>query len=194
MKQHLFLLGTLFCGGFVLQGDILSTFDLDLEGWTKDGDLSSVYEWRADAGRDGGGGLYWSDAAISKGDNIFAPIKFRGDLSGYETFTFDLKRGNDAVQSPLEVTFSSSAGSVVVDLGTTYSSTWATYSIDLATEVFPFVDETAVTGIKVKIDLVSGGDVSYVDNVGLLAAVPEPSALGLMLGGIVVVSTLRRRR
>jgi len=191
MKRCIILAAALFSGAFASHAAIYSTFDIDLEGWTKNGDASSTFEWRADAGREGGG-LYWRDAAISAGDNIFAPAKFLGDISVYDTFSFDLRRGNDATQAPLEVTFSSTGGSVLVDFGLDYDSTWQTYVIDLESQVFPLVDETSITSIKIKIDLVTGTDISYVDNVSL---VPEPQYFSMATGlGIFTIAMLCLRR
>src|SRR5262245_55269641 len=76
------------------RGSIVSTFDLDADGWTHSpgGDPLSTVAWSATGGNPGGS-LTLQDQAAGNNDYWRAPAKFLGNFSSSYglTFSFDVK-------------------------------------------------------------------------------------------------------
>lgn len=179
-------------------------FDTDAEGWATSNGGAQV--WVASGGN-GGGWLRVVDAT----DQDFllnAPSAWLGNWSGFAggTLSFDALNVNN--ESPDwapfgEVTITGAAGTVVLDIVAANNppadGQWHRYSVLLAPSAgwagasLPAVLAN-VTSLTIKGEFHAGvTEVVGIDNIQV-TAVPEPASAALLLGGLGLLASLRRKR
>jgi hypothetical protein len=191
---------------------IESTFDTDLDGWTKapGADAASTTLWVATGGNPGGH-LRHSEAADGLVDRIAAPAKFLGDLSDFleGTLSFDRRttiitntsnRNDDVLligagftlrynlpDPTVGVWVSHSilleAGAGWIDTGTNAAPTPTVFSIVLAD----------VEALQLLADFRSGSEGPTFDNIRL-TVIPEPGHAVVIAGLVALLGCLWRRR
>ena len=195
--------------------DIVSTFDVDNEGWrtcnvafafgkaTVDTFLPSGYS--STVGRPGGA-LITSDEAAWQ--FFAAPSKFLGDVSSATRLTFDtFSSANDGLAYPAVVL--TSGTTALYRIGNPPGTGWTSTEISFASSDWSFESAPGgapvtdaqiqsvlsnLTGLYIEADWSSSfDDITGLDNVRLnVAPVPEPTSLGAFALGAVAV--LRRRK
>lgn len=94
----------------------ISTFDRDLDGWTRRGDAGAQLLWIPSGGSPGGFLRYEELGGANRGDSVIAPAKFLGNLGALQgpRFELDFKQlAGPLVQFPVEIRITGS--------GTVYS-------------------------------------------------------------------------
>lgn len=180
-------------------------FATDAEGWSTTN--GGVQTWMA-AGGNGGG---WLQAADSSGDDFLfnAPASWLGNWTGYlgGTLTFDaLNVNNDSPDwAPFgEVTITGAAGTVVLDAvapnNPPADEQWHSFSVSLSPAAGWRGNASLaavlanVTGLTIKGEFHAGvTEVVGIDNIEV-SAVPEPAQAALLLGGLALLASLRRKR
>jgi hypothetical protein len=192
---------------------IESTFDADLDGWTKaaGSDVASTTEWVSTGGNPGGF-LRQNEAADGLVDRIAAPSKFLGNLSGYAggTLSFDVRTNtiSNSSNANNDVLLGGPSGTLRFNLPDPVVNVWTTRSITLAhtggwilvsSGVAPTASEFAgilanVDTLTLLADFRSGPETPSFDNIRL-QAIPEPSTAAAVLGGAALFGlvVLRRR-
>ena len=171
MKAYL-LASFLFFTSFIFSQEvIISTFDVDNEGWTVNGGILYYHG----SGGNPDGFIEFEDDQDGKGV-FLAPGKFLGDLTPYDqgTIKFDLKNtvdnGQDSLSGYGNVKISSSSSSAeknVVPLG--YYSEWTSFTIPLTANDWGLAESgwdsliSDVTEISIQMD----GQWNYYDRSGL---------------------------
>lgn len=193
---------------------IESTFDTDLDGWTKapGSDSGSTLTWVAEGGNPGGF-LRFNEAAQGNTDRIAAPPKFLGDLSGFVGGVFSFDVGTNILSSPISnndnVIFIGAGLTLRYDLPLPTVNTWTNFAIDLQADsgwILTSANRAPtpaefqqvmgdLTAIRLLADFRSGAEQPYFDNIRMVA-IPEPGAgavlaLGALAAGFV---RLRQRR
>jgi hypothetical protein len=158
---------------------VQSTFEVDLDGWTHSG-----------AGGNPGGRLY-IDNSEGPVTYIYAPAKFRGNLSAYESgyFTFDglmVGTGGAPWTSGLDyghVWISNGGTSMFAELAPTQPSTanWESYFRPLFASDWGVSGATFdaimanVTAIRISVEALFGAEIQAIDNVRLEPWIPMSS-------------------
>jgi len=186
-------------GASAAHAAIESTFDADLDGWTKINDVTISH---VATGGNPGGYVRLDDAATGQLFAVRAPAKFLGDLSAAngQTLSFDaivlFQQRNDPLSGFGVVKISSSTDSASLDLGDIPAATWTGYStpLDAATWGKTEADWNAlladVTEIRVELEAINGDEAVGFDNFRI---VPEPASAA-MIGGAGLALLGRRRR
>jgi Laminin B (Domain IV) len=179
-------------------------FDSSAEGWTTTN--GGAQTWVAGGGNGGG----WLRVADDSNDDFLlnAPAAWLGNWSGLlgGTLSFDALNVNN--ESPDwapfgEVVITGAAGSVVLDAVAANQppadGLWHTYSVTLSPAAGWSGASLAavlanVTSLTIKGEFHAGvSEVVGIDNIQV-SAVPEPANAALLLGGIALLATLRRKR
>ena len=190
----------LTCFGGQLYGDVVSTFDADLDGWSANFDVA-----HSDEGGNPGGFAIHTDATDGLA-NIFAPSKFLGNWSSYAELEFDsrlFESGDVSAFRDYNVSVTSSSGTLDWNgTAATGETPWTEFSIPIQETEWTVSGNwneiiSDVTELKIRIELVSNTttgarDVTGIDNVRL-TAVPEPS-FAFILGAAASLLLQRRRR
>lgn len=192
---------------------VTSTFDTDLDGWTKaaGSDAASTTVWVSTGGNPDGF-LRQNEAADGFADRIAAPAKFLGNLSAFNggTLSFDVWTNiiSSALNANTDVILAGPTLSLRFDLPSPVVNTWTPRSMTLShnagwvlqdTGVAPTASEFAgilanVTSLTLLADFRSGPETPGFDNIRL-QAIPEPSAAAWLLGaGALAFVTARLRR
>ena len=171
MKTCLLFSFFFFTSFIFSQEVIISTFDVDNEGWTVNGGILYYHG----SGGNPDGFIEFEDDQDGKGV-FLAPGKFLGDLTPYDqgTIKFDLKNtvdnGQDSLSGYGNVKISSSSSSAeknVVPLG--YYSEWTSFTIPLTANDWGLTESgwdsllSDVTEISIQMD----GQWNYYDRSGL---------------------------
>lgn len=178
---------------------IESTFDADLDGWTKINDVTIAH---VATGGNPGGYAQFDDFATGQLFAARAPAKFLGDLSAAngQTLSFDaivlFQQRNDPLAGFGVVKISSSTDSASLDLGAIPAATWTGYAAPLdaaawgKTEADWYALLADVTEIRVELEAIDGDETVGFDNFRI---VPEPASAA-MIGGAGLALLARRRR
>ena len=189
----------LFLGTPVLAANILSSFDTNSEDWTAAN--AAVFEWRDTDGNPPGqlyidnneGGLAY----------IFAPAKFRGDLTAYigGTVAFDgklLGTGGSFYNNTNfdygSIRISNGATTATLDLApggaVPGTSAWQNFSAPLTAAAWGKTDQqfadllANVTELRIGVEGLFGNEIQGIDNVQI-SAVPGPPAAVLLVTGVL---------
>jgi len=182
-------------------GDVTTTFDADLGGWTSN--TPGEIMW-ADADPEGNpGGYARFEDATTEDTFLIAPAKYLGDwsaLDGVEQLSYDHNviwiTGSAFSRSPHTVTISGPGGQATwTGPFAPRDPGWNTFTAPMAESEWT-VDSGAwnalladVTSLSIRFEQFSNLDISGMDNIILT---PEPATLSLLaLGGLVMI---RRRR
>jgi hypothetical protein len=190
----------------VLSAPIESTFNSTLEDWTATNFVT--FEWRNDDGNPAGY-LYLdnNEAGLAY---IFAPAKFRGDLSAYNggTIFFDgklLGTGGSFYNNTNfdygSIRISNGALTATLDLlpggATAPTGGWQTYQAPLTASAWGKSENdwatllSNVTEIRIGLEALFGNEIQGIDNVRI-DAVPLPGAAWLL--GTALLATVSRAR
>ena len=195
----------LFAGASAAWADTTSTFDVDADGWMISGDsTASVPTFVSDGYIHGtdqttGGVWYW-----------LAPTKFNGDISAYQTLSFDLRmRGSGSLFEDSDVILNGAGLSLHYDFATVpVDASWTSYSVALndtagwrvgslsgafATQAQILSVLGNTSSLRIRGEFITGSDNGDLDNV-ILAAVPEPETYAMMLAGLGLLGAVARRR
>lgn len=178
--------------------DLVSSFDSDLEGWTKINDVTLFHEA---TGGNPDGYMRLVDAVTGVVFSVSAPDKFLGDLSAAdgESMRFDsrlLASSGSALNSFGLVTISGSSGSAELDFADTLTMDWQTFSKPMTAEAWGVTQPqwdallSNVTSITIGLEYIQGSETIGFDN---FTIVPEPTALALLGIGSLLVSRRRHR-
>lgn len=184
---------------------ISSTFDVDDEGWIgRPGEGSLAYV--ATGGNPGGYISITDIGGGSPGSGAFAPGKFLGDLSGFDSGLLSVDMASFAgggTTFPFfgTVEITGAGDSAFFDLTVTAppSNTWVTYSVSLDAAIWGKTElEWAailadVTLIAINTDAFDGADTIGVDNFAI-SSVPVPAAVWLFGSGLIGLIGLSRRK
>lgn len=194
-----------------------STFDADADGWTALGTTGSS-NWSMSSGPFGvqfaGDHISFSDPD-NEWSYFSAPGKFLGDQSaafgGWLQFDSRLVSApGGSLANEAEVVLKGAGLTLAYDAVAALPNTWTSFSINLASGNWR-IGDTFSGGIATDANLqsvlgnltalwINGEYITPVvetialDNVRLVAAVPEPETYGMMLAGLAVVGWAARRR
>jgi len=211
---RILLLGAAIASHTVLAALVIeSTFDTDLDGWTKapGSDNGSSLTWVAEGGNPGGF-LRYNEAAQGNTDRLAAPAKFLGDRTEFIGGIFSFDVGTNILSSPIasteNVIFIGGGLSLRFDLPMPTVNTWTSFSMDLAPDAgwilasanrAPTPAEflqvmSNLTAIHLLADFRSGTEQPYFDNIRL-DSIPEPGSFALLgLGALGALLIHRNRR
>lgn len=190
---------------------IISTFDTDLDGWTKapGSDAGSTVEWVATGGNPGGF-LRLNEAATGNTDRVAAPAKFLGDKSAFIGGDFSMDRKTNILTSPItandDIRLLGAGRTLRIDLPYPAIDVWTTETvalthdagwIDIGTGSPPTSTTFAevmsnLTGIYLLADFRSGAEKPDFDNISM-TAIPEPRAAAALVGVATLWWVVRRR-
>lgn len=177
---------------------VISTFDSDLDGWTRTGD--TTFFGQASPGGNPDGYMRIVDAATGAIIHVKAPAKFLGDQSGYNggalSFDFRVFTGSTSLLTNWgTVTITGSSGSASLDLGSPPGDAWTTYSTPMTAAAWgkSELEWTSLLSDITEIDLyaeaINGGETLGMDNFQIT---PEPASAALLAWG--GLAAMRRRR
>jgi hypothetical protein len=185
--------------------DHVSSFNSGTEGWI--GLDPATDDWTANWQSTGGnpdGYLRGSETSPQGGTGYYiAPSSWGGDWTSYigGTLSYDLKvfsgtsyyavtDGDIRIYSGSSYAYWNSPVSL-------YSATWANHQVGLNAANFAGADfntvMSSVTALWIRGELITGSEAEGLDNVNL-RAVPEPSTLIVLLGGLGIAFLWRRRK
>jgi hypothetical protein len=192
---------------------VSSDFSTDVEGWTKT--AATVFQQQAAGGNPDG--FLFIDNSEGPIELIFAPAKFRGDLSAFDggTLSFDgnmLGTGGGDFFGPSDygtVQISGPGGAATLDLvpgihsgaggGNPPTNQWTTFSasFDAATWGMSQLQWIAllsnVTEISLSVEALFGAEIQGIDNFKLVTSVPVPATGGLVAIGLTLVGLMAGR-
>lgn len=156
-------------------------------GWSGSGTVGIVdayygggYGFPASDGRNvllTNGGLVWQDVGtIEAGINYSLMVDVINRPGSYNGYTIELRTSDGTILA--------SEDSLLTPAPGDYLTSTLTYS---ASELDPAVGKT----LEIRL---GGAGLTYLDNVRLFAAVPEPAQFGVLSGAIVLCTALFRRR
>ena len=200
-------------------GTIVSTFDTSFEGWAVAGDGPATSVTYLSSGGNPGGAIQRVDTSLLAYMHFQAPAKFLGDLSAYYdgTLSYDLIQTVPDTDTAWYYRELLQGGGLLI-LHTVglppETANWRHFSVPLNAAagwiVVPTIEDYTgtpvtdavfqsllanVTALYITGDLISGNDMSTLDNV-VLQPVPEPST-GLLTGsafGALLIAASRLRR
>lgn len=162
-------------------GNVQSTFDTDVDGWTHTG--ASLFQWQGPGGNPGG--FLYIDNSEGPITYVFAPAKFRGDLRPCDggAIGFDgnlLGQGGADYQSSVDyghLTIGGPGGSATADLvpgpapgNRPPFQAWRRYSIPFTAASFG-VTQTQwsnilanVTNVQLSVESLFGAEIEGLDN------------------------------
>lgn len=185
--------------------DVATDFESGLDGWIPDPDNSDIgaeLVLVAGAGKDGSTAVRFTDPADGTMDMILAPSKFLGNLSGYDSFSFDFKSDQSTWDYNLNVWIYSADESTrwYFEIKS-HTSSWMTYEFSLQEQdstmgrsygSLSWADTVANVGkITIDTEVFYGSETSFVDNISL-NAVPEPASAMLLFAGFGIMGLVRR--
>lgn len=189
---------------------IESTFDTDLDGWTKapGSDSGTTLTWVSSGGNPDGF-LRVNEAAQGNIDRIAAPAKFLGDMSFFIGGTFGMDRLTNTLSNPItsedDIRLIGASLSLRFDLPSPGLNVWITETVDLTHDggwvrvdngLAPTPSDYATVmgnlqGIHLLADFRSGAETPSFDNIRMTGIPESASALLGLLGGLLL---LRRGR
>jgi hypothetical protein len=162
-------------------GEVESTFDADVDGWTHTG--ASVLQWQAAGGNPDG--LLYVDNSEGPITYIFAPAKFRGDLVPCDggSVGFDgnlLGQGGANYESGVDyghLTISGPGGTATADLvpgpapgNRPPFQAWSSYSLPFTAASFGVSQVlwtnilSNVTSVRLSVEALFGNEIEGIDN------------------------------
>ena len=194
--------------GFII---VESTFDADLDGWTKapGSDSGSTLTWVGSGGNPGGY-LRYNEAAQGSGDRVAAPAKFLGNMSAYVGGTFAMDRLTNILSNPVtandDIRLIGGGFTLRYDLPFPGLNEWITEEVDLRHDagwvhvgsgIAPTAGEFAsvmgnLTAIHLLADFRSGVETPSFDNIRM-TGIPEPGTTALLLAGCAGLYFRRHR-
>jgi hypothetical protein len=191
---------------------IESTFDTDLDGWTKapGSDSGTTLTWVSEGGNPGGF-LRVNEAAQGNTDRIAAPPKFLGDRSGFVGGVFSFDVGTNILSNPIasseNVVFIGGGLTLRYDLPMPTINTWTNFAIDLQADsgwILASANRAPtpaefqqvlgdLTAIHLLADFRSGAEQPYFDNIQMVA-IPEPGTGAVLALGALAAGLLRLRQ
>jgi PEP-CTERM motif len=203
------------------RADVVSTFDMGLDGWSglATQGPASQYSWGATGGNPGGYFDFIDQASTSGA--IAAPVKFLGNwsaLNGVGSLRWDAiivnTGGDPSLFGPFDADISGPGGSATFATSTnaTLVGQWVTTTAPITQANWTLTSGTwtgllaDVTSLNISIEGVTNihnptvqnpGDHDGIDNVILQGSIgiPEPASLTLVgLGAVCTLATLSRRR
>lgn len=182
---------------------VTSTFDLDAEGWTAQGDVAGTINWTATGGNPGG--HVNIDDNTTGGVTFFvAPAAFLGHKSAAlgTSLTFDLMQvytGSASQFNDADVILEGGGLTLVYDTAVNPANgAWTSYAVPLmagdwtldslggalATPHHMATALSNLTSLSIRAEYRSGADIGHLDNVTL---VPEPTTWAMVLVGLLGV-------
>ncbi len=194
------------CLSGAVQADVNSDFESGIDGWVLNGS-DGILEHAAGEGVDGSGALLFDEQAVATFDYAWAPAKFLGDLTQYETFSFDFKTDQSSWDYNLNVWFLTDLGASDTqwnyNFGTQNTTEWNSYSLSLqdlssANWVNNLVGSGSTleqtlqncTRVSIDLEIKNGTEYTLIDNISLI--VPEPATAGLLAISTVFLLGIRR--
>lgn len=188
---------------------VTSTFDLDAEGWTAQGDVAGAINWTPTGGNPGGH-VNIDDNTTGGTTYFVAPATFLGDKSAAlgTNLTFDLMQvysGSASQFNDADVILEGGGLTLVYDTSINPANgSWTSYSVPLtagdwqlnglgglaATTQQLETTLSSLSALWIRAEYRSGADVGHLDNVTL---VPEPTTWAMLLVGMVGVGMGVRR-
>ncbi len=196
------------------QAGASSTFDTDADGWSAMGDYTGAPVTWLPTGGNPDGNIQIVDAVIGGVTYFVAPAKFLGNqsMSFGQTLSFDLKQHISGGPNPFDAAdVILGGGGLTLVMSTAENpafDAWTHYSVSLMAGDWHVgtlggavaTDEQIQSALgslnllHIRAEYQTGPDTDYLDNV-VLAAVPEPATVALMLGGVgLLVLRIRRDR
>lgn len=194
---------TLAASPLVAQAAVSSTFDTDADGWSALGDFTGAPVTWLPTGGNPDGNIAIQDAVLGGVTYFVAPAKFLGDqsLSFGQTLSFDLKQHISGGPNPFDASdvILGGGGLTLVmstDQNPAYDA-WTHYSVALTAGAWhvgtlggALASDAQIQSVlgslntlQIRAEYQTGPDTDYLDNV-VLAAVPEPTTVLLMLSGL----------
>jgi hypothetical protein len=182
---------------------VTSTFDLDAEGWTAQGDVAGAINWTATGGNPGGH-VNIDDRTAGGVTYFVAPAAFLGNKAAAlgTNLTFDLMQvytGSASQFDDPDVILAGGGLTLVYDTAVNPANgSWTSYAVPLmagdwklnslsgalATPHDMATTLSNLTSLSIRAEYRSGADVGHLDNVTL---VPEPTTGAMVLVGLLAV-------
>lgn len=188
----------------------ISTFDIDAEGWTAQGDVEGPLRWSATGGNPSGHAVI-DDRTIGGVTYFVAPTAFLGDQSAAlgTDLTFDLMQiypgSPDQFDSP-DVVLQGGGLTLAYDTPINpVNGGWTSYAVRLEApgwrlnslsgaqatpEQFASV-LSDLTALRIRAEYQTGADIGHLDNVAL---VPEPATWAMLGLGLAAIGAMGRRQ
>ena len=190
---------------------IISTFDVDAEGWTPNPGEASLAH--VAAGGNPGGHIRLTDigtGGVPFGSGAFASTAFLGDLTAFlgGTLSLDMATfagGGTTFASFGAIQLSGGGDTATLDIAATAPAlnTWQSYSAPLTAAAWGKSDAaflailTNVTSIGIPTDAFNGGDTIGIDNFAVTMpsmALPAPATALILLPGLALLGLARTTR
>jgi len=186
---------------------LISTFDVDAEGWGAVGDYTN-FKWVDTGGNPNG---YIEAKDLSRGSTwYFSPIDWQGDWSTYigGTLEYDIKliSSNGSYYSNDDIRIFSGSDYAAWRSGINpLLNIWTQYELNLVDSNFTISGSQSfnqimsnVTDLYIRGEYIVGGDTEGLDNVRVASAVggspvPEPATIFLLGFGLVGLAGFRRK-
>jgi len=189
-------------------GTIISTFDMDAEGWTANPGEGSLAFF--DAGGNPGGHIRITDIGVGSvpfGSGAFAGPAFLGDLSSFDGGALSLDMNTFAGSGGTfasfgEIQLSGGGNTAFFDIAVSAPVGWQSFSAPLTAAVWGKTQMeweailANVTSIGVPTDAFDGADTIGIDNFAVTmpsTPTPEPTVLALAAAGLGLLGLVRRR-
>lgn len=191
---------------------IESTFDTDLDGWTKapGSDAGSTLVWVSSGGNPDGF-IRLNEAATGNIDRISAPAKFLGNKFFFIGGTFEMDRLTNSLLNIAtnndDIRLVGSSFTLRIDLPSPGVGVWVSETVDLTHDAgwvrvdngqAPTATEFAsvmsdLQGIYLLADFRSGAETPSYDNIRMTGIIPEPSLAGFLIFNVGLFAFRRRR-
>ena len=169
---------------------VITTFEHDLDGWKTSAAEESGLKWAQDPEREGG--CVSIDIDSKETTAIVASENFLGDWSEYSELMFDRASIGLSATAPIAIEVYSANGNHTIEIAPEDIDGWQRTRIDLKKDVFPFVDETQITGLELKTETAGIDGSILFDNI-LLMKHSHGREILLIAGSLLALFLLQRR-